>query len=512
MSENNDHLPAADASGVSALEGLHEQTLARLANRERLVAAGFVAHPYRFERSTDAASLAARHAGATPGEEWPQEPVALAGRLMAIRDLGRAVFATLQDQSGRVQVWWRKNDSEQFDAVKWLDIGDLVGVNGYPLVTRTGELTVKVGSWLPLVKALRPLPDKFHGLADRETRYRQRYLDLIVNPESRRVFETRSRIMRYLRRTLDDRGFMEVEGPTLQSIPGGTEARPFKTFHKALSHEFYLRIALELHLKRLLVGGFEKVYEIGRVYRNEGIDLTHNPEFTMLEFYWAYADYNDVAGLIETLLSGLATELHGGTRVPFNGREIDFAPPFKRLDYTTALKDAAGLDFDPSDLERLRAWSDDHHPQLRKIQDYKLLDKLFSDLVEPGLQDPTFVMDFPMAISPLAKRHRSRPGLAERWDLFVGGFELSPAYSELNDAQDQRARFEAQSARRAAGDDEAHQQDEDFLTALEYGMPPAGGYGIGVDRLTMLMTDSPSIRDVVLFPLLRPQGQTSEVD
>ncbi|HEX2865014.1 MAG TPA: lysine--tRNA ligase, partial [Deinococcales bacterium] len=364
---------------------------------------------------------------------------------------------------------------------------------------------VKAASWLPLVKALRPLPDKYHGLADRETRYRQRYLDLIVNPDSRRVFETRSRILRYLRSTLDGEGFMEVEGPTLQAIAGGTEARPFKTFHNALSHEYFLRIALELHLKRLLVGGFEKVYEIGRVYRNEGIDLTHNPEFTMLEFYWAYADYNDVADLIERLLSGMATELHGSLKVPFGDREIDFTPPFRRLDYTGALKEAAGLDFDPTDLDRLRAWSDERHPQFRKVPGYKLLDKLFSELVEPGLFDPTFVMDFPMAISPLAKRHRSREGLAERWDLFVGGFELSPAYSELNDAQDQRARFEAQSARRAAGDEEAHQQDEDFLTALEYGMPPAGGYGIGVDRLTMLMTGSTSIRDVVLFPLLRPQ-------
>ena len=494
-----------DTSGV---EELHEQTRARLANRAALEAAGFERHPYRFSKTHSTADVLAAHPlPHEPGTEWPDETVSLAGRVVAIRDLGKAVFAHLQDQAGRIQVWWRKDGSEHFPAVKHLDLGDIVGVTGSPLVTRTGELTVRVQSWQPLVKALRPLPDKYHGLADKEIRYRRRYLDLITSPESRRVFEARSRIVRFIRRFLDDRGFMEVEGPTLQAIAGGTEARPFRTHHNALDHEFFMRIALELHLKRLLVGGFEKVYEIGRVYRNEGIDQTHNPEFTMLEFYWAYADYDDVARLTEQMLSGIARDLHGSTRVQYAGQEIDFTPPFRTLDFTTALKDAAGLDFDPTDLVRLRAFADEHYPQYRKVADYKLLEKLFGDLVEPGLVQPTFVRDFPMAISPLAKAHRSRPGLAERWDLFVAGFELCPAYSELNDAEDQRARFAGQSARRAAGDEEAHQQDEDFLLALEYGMPPAGGFGMGIDRLAMLMTDSQSIRDVVLFPLLRPEKE-----
>jgi lysyl-tRNA synthetase class 2 len=498
--QENENAPGAD----EALQ--HEQTRARIANRTALEAAGFELYPYRYEKTHSTADLRLAHPEPhQPGSEWPEESVSLAGRLVAIRDLGKAVFAHLQDQAGRIQLWWRKDAAQSFDAVKHLDLGDIVGVTGTPLVTRTGELTLRVTEWQPLVKSLRPLPDKYHGIADKEIRYRRRYLDLITSEESRRVFEARSRIVRYLRRFLDERGFMEVEGPTLQAIAGGTEARPFRTHHNALDHLFFMRIALELHLKRLLVGGFEKVYEIGRVYRNEGIDQTHNPEFTMLEFYWAYADYNDVAALVEELLAGIATDLHGSSKVQYAGHEIDFTPPYRRIDFTTALKEAAGLDFDPTDLTRLRAFSDEHYPQFRKNTDYKLLEKLFAELVEPTLIQPTFVVDFPMAISPLAKRHRSREGLAERWDLFVAGFELSPAYSELNDAEDQRARFQAQSARREAGDEEAHQQDEDFLMALEYGMPPAGGFGMGIDRLTMLMTDSQSIRDVVLFPLLRPE-------
>jgi lysyl-tRNA synthetase, class II len=355
------------------------------------------------------------------------------------------------------------------------------------------------------VKSLHPLPSDYYGLTDVETRYRQRYLDLIVNPESRAVFKARSQIIRFIRNFLNERDFMEVEGPTLQAIAGGTEARPFQTHHNALDHDFSLRISLELYLKRLLVGGFEKVYEIGRNYRNEGIDLTHNPEFTMLEFYWAYADYFQMMDLIEEMLAGVVMKLKGEPKLKFGDLEIDFSRPFKRIDFTQSFKDAAGLDFDPLDLEKLRVWSDTHHPEHRKTPDYKLLDKLFGHYVEHTLINPTFVMDMPLAISPLVKKHRSRANLTERTDLFVGGFELSPIYSELNDAADQRARFEAQTARREAGDDEAQQQDEDFLTALEYGMPPAGGMGLGVDRLTMLLTDRQSIRDVLLFPLLKPE-------
>ena len=484
---------------------LHEQTVARLNNLAALTEGGFEAYPYRYARTHSAAEVQAAHPDFQTGDSWDTERYRLAGRLTSLREQGKVAFADLQDESGRLQLFFRKNDLENFDLVRRLDLGDIVGVEGYPFVTRTGQLTLHVTGWQPLVKSLHPLPSKFHGLTDDELRARRRYLDLMVNPESREVYRTRSRAISYIRRFLDERGSLEVEGPTLQTVAGGTEAQPSSTHHNALDHDFALRISLELYLKRLLVGGFEKVYEIGRNYRNEGVDRTHNPEFTMLEFYWAYADYGDMMGLIEELLHGLVLEVKGGTELSYGGQTIDFARPFARVDFVGALQEKAGLDFDPTDLAALRAWTDEHHPELRKVPDYKLLDKLFGEYVEPTLIHPTFVVDVPLAISPLVKRHRSRPGLAERTDLFVGGFELSPIYSELNDPLDQRARFEAQTARREAGDDEAHAQDEDFLLALEYGMPPAAGMGMGMDRLAMLLTDRQSIRDVLLFPLLRPE-------
>lgn len=303
---------------------------------------------------------------------------------------------------------------------------------------------------------------------------------------------------------------MEVEGPTLHEIAGGTEAKPFKTYHNALGHEFALRVALELHLKRLLVGGFEKVFEIGRNYRNEGISVKHNPEFTMLEAYWAYADYWDMSRLVEEMVHSVVMAVKGTETIPYGEHQIDFSRPFKRIDFVGTLKEQAGLDFDPTDLERLRAWTDTHRPELRSVESYNLLDKLFGEYVEPTLINPTFVMDVPLAISPLVKRHRERRGLTERTDFFIAGFELAPIYSELNDALDQRARFEAQVARREAGDEEAHQMDEDFLLALEYGMPPAGGMGFGIDRFTMILTNQHSIRDVLLFPLLKPRKPGEE--
>ncbi|MBB5233385.1 lysine--tRNA ligase [Deinococcus budaensis] len=488
--------------------GLHEQTVSRLNNQGALREAGFAPSPYSYPQTHHTHDLLAAHPAGElePGQEWPQETYALAGRLTLMRHMGKAAFADLTDERGSLQLHFSKNDTEQFGATKRLDLGDIIGVTGFPFVTRTGQLTLRVTSWQPLVKSLHPLPSKFGGLQDEELRARRRYLDLIAHPERREAFRTRARAIRYIRAYLDERGFMEVEGPTLQVVPGGTEARPFKTFHKALGHEFSLRISLELYLKRLLVGGFERVYEIGRNYRNEGIDRTHNPEFTMLEAYFAYGDYEDMMRLVEEMLHGLVTEVKGEARLTYQGREVDFSLPFRRLDFVTALKDAAGLDFDPTDLARLRAWTDERHPELRKVPDYKLLDKLFGEYVEHTLIQPTFVTDVPLAISPLVKAHRSRAGLAERADLFVAGFELAPIYSELNDAFEQRARFEAQSQRRDAGDDEAHEQDEDFLLALEYGMPPAAGMGMGMDRLAMLLTDSDSIRDVLLFPLLRPEG------
>lgn len=493
---------------------LHEQTVSRLNNLAALTEGGFEPYPYRYPKTHHAADLRSAHPDFTAGDSWEGERYALAGRLMSLREQGKVAFANLQDESGSVQLFFRKNDLENYALLRHLDLGDLIGVEGFPFVTRTGQLTLHVRSWQPLVKSLHPLPSKFHGLQDEELRARRRYLDLIVNPEAREVFRTRSRAISHIRRFLDERGFLEVEGPTLQTVAGGTEARPFSTHHNALDHDFALRISLELYLKRLLVGGFEKVYEIGRNYRNEGVDRTHNPEFTMLEFYWAYADYGDMMALVEELLSGLVLAVKGSSELSYGGQTISFARPFGRLDFVGALKERAGLDFDPTDLAALRAWTDAQHPELRRVPDYKLLDKLFGEYVEHTLVNPTFVVDVPLAISPLVKGHRSRPGLAERADLFVGGFELAPIYSELNDARDQRARFQAQTQRREAGDDEAHAQDEDFLTALEYGMPPAAGMGMGMDRLAMLLTDRQSIRDVLLFPLLRPEkpGQPAPTD
>ncbi|AEB11850.1 lysine--tRNA ligase [Marinithermus hydrothermalis] len=481
-----------------------EQTQQRLRNLEALKEAGYEAYPYRYPKTHDAAQILEAHAGAGPGEEWP-EVVRLAGRLVALRRMGKVTFAHLLDGSGRIQLYFNKQETPDYNLLKKLDIGDIIGVEGTVFTTKTGEITVRVTRWTLLVKSLRPLPDKWHGIRDKEVRYRQRYLDLIVNPEVREVFKKRAQIVRFVRRFLEDRGFLEVETPVIVPTAGGTEARPFRTYHNALGTEFELRIALELPLKRLLVGGFEKVFEIGRVFRNEGIDAQHNPEFTMLELYWAYADYNDVAQLVEDLLSSLAKAIHGSYTVPYQGREIDFTPPFKRISFVETLKERAGLDFDPLDLEQLQRWARAKHPEFADVPSYKLLDKLFEHYVEAELWNPTFVYDFPLAISPLAKKHREKPGLTERWDLFVAGLELAPAYSELNDPLDQRARFEEQARRREAGDEEAHGYDEDFLVALEHAMPPAGGLGIGIDRLTMILTDMPSIRDVILFPLLKPR-------
>lgn len=500
-------------------EGLHEQTVARLNNLDAQVAAGFEAHPYSYPRTHHARDVLAAHPADAegrlePGQEWPDEVYALAGRVTLLRHMGKAAFLDLQDEFGKLQLFFSKQDTGNFDPTKKIDLGDIIGVTGHPFVTKTGQLTLKVTGWQPLVKSLHPLPSKFHGLQDEELRARRRYLDLMVTDGAREKFQARSRMIRFIRRELDDRGFMEVEGPTLQVTAGGAEARPFMTHHNALSHDFKLRISLELYLKRLLVGGFEKVYEIGRVYRNEGIDRTHNPEFTMLELYWAYVDYSDIAQLVEDLLSGLAMEVHGSYTFEYQGKALDFTPPFARVDYIGGLREhVPELDFDPLDLDRLRAFCDARYPQWKGVPAYKLLDKLFGEYVEPLLTNPTFVMDHPAVISPLAKRHRTRTdAVTERFEVFCSGFELANAFSELNDAFDQRERFEAQSARQAAGDDEAHPQDEDFLLALEYGMPPAGGLGIGIDRLAMLLTDSDSIRDVLLFPLLRPEGAASTED
>ncbi|MFN3267426.1 MAG: lysine--tRNA ligase, partial [Deinococcales bacterium] len=483
---------------------LHEQTQARLNNLAKLEQAGFERFPYSYPQTHSIASLHAAHpAPLEGGLEWLEETVSIAGRIVSWRDTGKLIFADLQDQSGRIQLFMSKNAVANFDAAKHLDLGDIIGIKGYLMTTKSAMLSVKVQEFTPLVKSLHPLPSDYYGLADKELRYRRRYVDLIVSMDSRRVFLTRSKIVRFIRNFLDQKDFIEVEGPTLQAVAGGTEARPFATHHNALSHDFYLRIALELHLKRLLVGGFERVFEIGRVYRNEGIDQTHNPEFTMLELYWAYVDYEGIMALVEEMFSALALEIAGSHTLHFAGKALDFRAPFARLEYVPALLEhVPDLDFNPLELDKLRAFCDARYPQWKAVPDYKLLDKLFGVYVEPTLVHPTFVLHHPIAISPLAKPHRKLEGVTERFELFVSGFEVANAFSELNDAFDQRARFEAQTERRAAGDEEAPEQDEDFLLALEYGMPPAGGLGLGIDRLTMLLTNQTRLRDVLLFPLL----------
>lgn len=499
-----------------AEKSLQEQREQRLRNLESLVERGFEAYPYAYTTTTDAATLHAAHGAGQPGDAWPDEAVTVAGRAMTVRNMGKVTFVTLRDASGDVQAYLQRDRlGEPYGAVKKIDLGDWLEVSGHPFVTKTGELTIDAAAFRPLVKSLRPLPDKFHGLADKEARYRQRHLDLMVNPEVRRAFVLRSRAVSFIRRYLDGLGFLEVETPVLQAVPGGAEARPFVTHHNALDHDFHLRISLELYLKRLVVGGFDAVYEIGRNFRNEGISYKHNPEYTMLELYWAGRDYLDILALVEDLYAKLVLELTGSMVLAYQGRRLDFTPPWPRVDYTGELAKQAGLDFDVLDEPRLRAWAAERHPgaadgrggdapPLAEQPLHQLIAKLYDIYVEPTLLQPAFVMDHPELISPLAKRHRSRPGLVERFEPVAVGMELGNAFSELNDAIDQRRRFEEQAARRLAGDDEAQPVDEEFLEALEYGMPPTGGLGLGIDRLAMLLADAPSIRDVVLFPLMRP--------
>ena len=493
-------------------KSLTEQREQRLRNLESLTERGFERYPYTYRATHTAAKLHAAHPKdeLTPGDHF-DETVTVGGRVMLLRGMGKATFATLQDSSGQLQAYFQKDVLDAYNALKKIDLGDWLEVSGTLFVTQTGELTVQATDFRPLVKSLRPLPDKYHGLTDKEARYRQRHLDLLVSPEVKRAFVLRSRAVSFIRRYLDALGFLEVETPVLQSVPGGAEARPFITHHNALDHDFHLRISLELYLKRLIVGGFDAVYEIGRNFRNEGVDHKHNPEYTMLELYWAGRDYLDILTLVEDMYSKLIYELTGSMKLSYQGVELDFTPPWPRADYMGELAKRAGMDFDLLDEPKLRDWVREHHPPkngddaLSERPIGEIYDKLHGIYLESHLEQPTFVVDYPLAISPLAKAHRSRPGLVERFEPVCAGMELGNAFSELNDPIDQRARFEAQQALRDAGNDEAHALDEDFLAALEYGMPPTGGLGLGIDRLAMLLADAPSIRDVILFPLLKPE-------
>ena len=443
----------------------------------------------------------------TDGEEMN---VSVAGRIMSKRIMGKAGFAHLQDGSGSIQLYVSRDSlgEENYAAFKSMDIGDIVGVKGYVFTTRTGEISVHAQSVTLLSKTLQVLPEKYHGLKDTDARYRQRYVDLIVNPEVRDVFVKRSRIISQIRRVLDDRGFLEVETPVLHTIAGGANARPFITHHNTLDIDMYLRIALELHLKRLIVGGFERVYEIGRVFRNEGMDTRHNPEFTLLELYQAYTDFNGMMDLTEELIRTVAKNVLGTAQITYGGVAIDLDKPFERLSMKDAVKKYSGVDFDTlADLEAARAAAKAHGIAYEERHEKgDILNLFFEEYCEEKLIQPTFITGHPVEISPLAKRIPGNEAYTERFELFIVGREHANAFSELNDPIDQRARFEAQAALKAAGDDEACDVDEDFLCALEYGMPPTGGLGIGVDRLVMLLTDTASIRDCLLFPTMKPLG------
>lgn len=472
-------------------------------------------YPYAFARTHSSAEILAN------SEQYLEKKVSVAGRLMSVRGHGKVGFGHIMDSDGKIQVYVRKDEigDKNYEVFKLLDIGDIVGVTGEVFVTRTGEVTIKVTGLVLLSKTLRPLPivkEKTEGdervvydqFSDVEQRYRQRYVDLIVNPEVRKVFETRAKVISTMRTYLDERGYLEVETPILQPIYGGASARPFLTHHNTLDMQLYMRIADELYLKRLIVGGFDGVYEISKDFRNEGIDRFHNPEFTMMELYVAYEDYRFMMRLVEEMINSIAQDLFGRSKIVSQGQEIDFSPPWKRAKMFDLIEEYTGINLYGLGFEDLKKAAGDLDVKVESFwREGKIIDEIFSERVEPHLIQPTFVMDYPVELSPLAKRHRDDPKLVERFEPFVGGREIGNAFSELNDPLDQRERFLSQQKLLALGDKEAQMLDEDYLRALEYGMPPTAGLGIGVDRLVMLFTDQPSIRDVIFFPHMRPEGK-----
>ena len=470
---------------------------------ERLREAGVEPFPHAFTGRVDIAAVRAEHEGLEAGAET-DSACRVAGRIVARRGHGKAAFLDLADGSGRIQLHSREDvlGPERHELLVGLDLGDFVGVDGKVFATRRGELSLEVMDWALLAKSLRPLPDKFHGLGDVETRLRRRELDLIANPEVRERFVLRSRVVSAIRRTLDGWGFLEVETPVLQPLYGGALARPFTTHHNALDRDLYLRIATELYLKRLIVGGIDRVYELGKDFRNEGISQKHNPEFTMLEWYEAYADYNDNAARLERLVSEVALEVLGTTKVRHGDAEIDFAPPWRRLTLREAIRERTGVDIAAHVTREALAEAMGTDPDPDEGWG-KLVDGLLSKRVEPELLQPTFIVDYPVEMSPFAKRHRDEAGLVERWEAFAGGIEIGNSFTELNDPDEQRARFEQQQQEIARGDEDAQPYDEAFVEALEQGMPPTGGVGLGIDRLVLLLTDAPNIREVILFPAMR---------
>jgi len=486
------------------LSGFEKLRAVRVEKMEALRGAGVNPYPYRFAVTHPVVELFAGEAALTESAT----EVAVAGRVMALRGHGKTCFGHIEDSTGRIQIYIRKDEvgEDAFGRFEMLDLGDIIGVRGTLFRTRTGELTVKVSAFEILAKSLRPLPEKWHGLTDKEIRYRQRYVDLVVNPEVREVFRRRSLLVETMRRFLIGKGFLEVETPILQPLYGGAAARPFITHHNALDMPLYLRIANELYLKRLLVGGFERVFEFAKDFRNEGIDRSHNPEFTMMECYAAYLDYHDYMDMVEEMMRAVALALTPDGVTKYGDLTLDFAKPWRRLSFFDALEKKTGMSFRGQSEDVLLAQARKLGVVLEKgTPASRIIDEVFGAAVEPDLQEPTFIYDYPKELSPLAKDHRSEAGLVERFEAFVAGFEVGNAFSELNDPLEQRRRFEQQMENRARGDDEAHQLDEDYIRALEYGMPPAAGLGIGIDRLTMIFTDSHSIRDVIFFPHMRPE-------
>ncbi|MGE1197921.1 lysine--tRNA ligase [Priestia megaterium] len=489
-------------------EELNDQFLVRREKMSNLRDQGIDPFGQRFERTHTSQQLISEYDELTKEQlEENEVPVSLAGRIMTKRGKGKAGFAHVQDLTGQIQLYVRKDaiGEEQYEIFNSVDIGDLVGVEGVLFKTKVGELSIKVKDFTLLTKALRPLPDKYHGLKDIEQRYRQRYLDLITNPESKQTFISRSRIIQSMRRYLDNHGYLEVETPMMHSIAGGAAARPFVTHHNALDMELYMRIAIELHLKRLIVGGLEKVYEIGRVFRNEGVSTRHNPEFTMIELYEAYADYKDIMALTENLIAHIAQEVLGTTKIQYGDQEVDLTPEWTRLHMVDAIKQYTGVDFwGETSVEEARALAKEHGVEITEHMQYgHIVNEFFEQKVEEQLIQPTFIYGHPVEISPLAKKNAEDPRFTDRFELFIVAREHANAFTELNDPIDQRERFEAQLKEKEQGNDEAHEMDDDFIEALEYGMPPTGGLGIGIDRLVMLLTNAPSIRDVLLFPHMR---------
>ena len=495
----------------------------------RIVELGYDPYPTKAEVDQSIPDVVAKYSGKSAQELEPEKPhVKIAGRILAIREFGKTAFLVLSERTARIQAYCRKDtlSEREWSLYQNVDAGDWVSVEGTVFRTKTNELSVKVQHLGFLAKALRPLPSQWHGLTDVEQRYRQRYVDLIVNDEVKATFETRAKIVRYIRNYFDAHGFIEVETPMMQPIAGGAAARPFVTHHNALDIDLFMRVAPELYLKRLIVGGMSRVYEINRNFRNEGIGYRWNPEFTMLEFYWAYVDYRDLMELTEDLLNGLVKEVKGTETVTWRGEEISFRRPFARFTMKEAIihfskgQIKAGQLENRKELAPLVAQYGEHRPvkadgteapkgtpvqQIAEMNEGKLLAELFESIAEEHLISPTLITDFPVEVSPLSKQRRDDPRYVERFELYIGGMEIANAFSELNDPDEQTRRFAQQIAERERGDEEAHQMDEDYVRALEYGLPPTGGEGVGIDRLTMILTDSPSIRDVILFPLMRPK-------